>query len=137
LSDFCRELTSIRQEDADSADTFKIAFPRLLEWIGNSPFMLCSWGAYDLRQFRTDCNRHRLSSLESFDDHINLKKAFADLRDIKPCGMKGALFMLGIPLEGHHHRGIDDARNIARIAQIILPHLEPEGPPGEEPPLDR
>jgi inhibitor of KinA sporulation pathway (predicted exonuclease) len=50
--------------------------------------------------------------------------------------MKGALFMLGLPLEGRHHRGIDDARNIAKIAQIILHHLEQGKLPGEEPTLN-
>lgn len=29
--------------------------------------------------------------------------------------MKRALGMLELPLSGRHHRGIDDARNIARI----------------------
>ena len=33
----------------------------------------------------------------------------------RPLGMKGALAMEDIPLEGTHHRGIDDARNIAKI----------------------
>ena len=41
-------------------------------------------------------------------------------------GMKGALAMMNVPLEGTHHRGVDDARNIAKLAQIILPRLEAE-----------
>lgn len=126
LSDFCRELTTIRQEDVDSADTFQPVFQRFLNWIGDEPFRLCSWGAYDLRQFTIDCERHGIPFPASFTHHINLKKAFADLRGIKPCGMKGALFMLGMSLEGQHHRGIDDARNIAKVAQLVLPQIEHE-----------
>lgn len=34
--------------------------------------------------------------------------------------MMGMLAGLGIPHEGHHHSGIDDARNIARIAARLL-----------------
>jgi len=34
--------------------------------------------------------------------------------------MKRALHILGIRLEGRHHRGIDDARNTANIAKMIL-----------------
>jgi inhibitor of KinA sporulation pathway (predicted exonuclease) len=37
--------------------------------------------------------------------------------------MKGALRLLEIPLVGEHHRAIDDARNIAKIARIMLPQI--------------
>jgi|SRR5579871_1856092 len=126
LSDFCTQLTSIRQEDVDPAEDFRTVFPRFVAWIGDEPFRLCSWGAYDLDQFRTDCARHEIPLPASFENHINLKKAFSRLKDVRPMGMKGALAMTGIPLEGTHHRGIDDARNIAQLAQIILPQIEAE-----------
>ncbi len=35
-------------------------------------------------------------------------------------GMAGALKQLEIPLEGTHHRGIDDAWNIAEILTWLL-----------------
>ena len=38
----------------------------------------------------------------------------------KEVGMDKALEYLGIDLEGTHHRGIDDARNIAKIAHEVL-----------------
>jgi 3'-5' exoribonuclease 1 len=124
LSDFCTQLTSIRQEDVDEAGTFREVLPRFLEWIGPEPYTLCSWGAYDLNQFRQDCRRHNLPFPEAFERHVNLKKEYSRLRGVKPMGMKGALAQEGMPLEGTHHRGIDDARNIARLAQIVLPALE-------------
>jgi inhibitor of KinA sporulation pathway (predicted exonuclease) len=34
--------------------------------------------------------------------------------------MAGALELLDIPLEGTHHRGVDDAKNIAKILSWIL-----------------
>jgi inhibitor of KinA sporulation pathway (predicted exonuclease) len=97
-----------------------------VEWIGEEPFVLCSWGIYDLNQFRTDCTRHRLTMPLSFEKHVNLKKEFARLKGVKVCGMERALAHSGLMLEGTHHRGIDDTRNIARLAQIILPVLESE-----------
>jgi 3'-5' exoribonuclease 1 len=125
LSDFCIQLTSIRQEDVDQAEYFWTVFPQFLEWIGNDPFYLCSWGAYDLNQFRQDCDRHKLPFPVSFENHINLKKEFSRLKG-KAVGMKTALEMMKIPLEGTHHRGIDDAKNIAKLARIILPEIEAE-----------
>ncbi len=124
LSAFCTQLTSIRQQDVDEADDFSVIFPAFLDWIGQEPFTLCSWGAYDLNQFRVDCQRHHLAFPSTFECHLNLKRAFADWKGIKPCGMKAALGILDLPLEGQHHRGIDDARNIARIARVLLPQLE-------------
>lgn len=127
LSDFCRRLTTIRQRDVDAADDFKAVFPAFVEWIGPGPFVLCSWGGYDLSQFRTDCARHGLALPATFERHINLKKEFARLLGVKPCGMERALARAGLPLEGTHHRGTDDARNIARLAALVLPALEAAG----------
>jgi 3'-5' exoribonuclease 1 len=126
LSAFCTELTTIRQEDVDQAEYFWTVFPQFVEWIGEEPFRLCSWGAYDLNQFRTDCERHKMPLPASFENHINLKREFSRLKNVKPMGMKGALAMMDIPLVGTHHRGIDDAQNIAKLAQIILPAIEAE-----------
>lgn len=42
---------------------------------------------------------------------------------VKSCGMARALEIAGLPLEGTHHRGADDARNIARLAALVLPRL--------------
>ncbi len=123
LSAFCTQLTGIRQQDVDQTQYFYQVFPEFISWIGVEPFTLCSWGAYDLNQFRIDCQRHHLPFPSSFERHINLKKAFATWKGIKPCGMKAALGILKIPLEGQHHRGIDDARNIAKIARLLLPEI--------------
>jgi len=121
LSEFCKELTSITQQDVDAAETFDIVFPKLLAWIGEEDYKIVSWGNYDMKQFVIDCQRHDLEMPEKFEqEHINLKKEFAKLKHRRPCGMKQALRMLDLPLEGTHHRGIDDARNIAKIAQIVF-----------------
>lgn len=121
LSDFCTNLTTIIQSDVDSAPMFPEALEHFLGWVGEDETVMCSWGAYDIRQIRADCKKHKLAWPVIFDSHINLKATFSKLRDCRPCGMRKALNILGIGLEGHHHRGIDDALNISRIAQRILP----------------
>ena len=121
LSEFCKELTSIKQSDVDVAPFFPEAMASFMEWIGPGEVVLCSWGAYDLKQMRTDHSRHNMPEPGILEHHINLKQLYADLFKRKRCGMKKALEQLGIPLEGTHHRGVDDARNIAKIAKVILP----------------
>jgi 3'-5' exoribonuclease 1 len=127
LSDFCIKLTSITQADVDSAAIFPAVFQGFVNWIGPEPFVLCSWGQYDLNQFRADCGRHDFPLPATFERHVNVKKEFARVFKVRPCGMAEALKHAGLPLEGQHHRGIDDARNIAKLARLVLPVLEKEG----------
>ena len=120
LSSFCRALTHISQKDVDSADTFNIAFQQFLKWIGEGSYNIVTWGRYDIKQIRIDCRRHSLNFPKKFrKKHTNLKTEFANRYRIKPCGMAQALDMLNLPLEGKHHRGIDDARNIAKIFRVL------------------
>lgn len=49
---------------------------------------------------------------------INVKKSFRDLYGLRsPKGMSGMLKHLQMQLEGRHHSGIDDCKNILRIVQ--------------------
>lgn len=54
LSDFCVQLTSIRQSDVDGAETFPAVLRAFEAWADPANHLTwCSWGAYDLsRQSR-------------------------------------------------------------------------------------
>jgi inhibitor of KinA sporulation pathway (predicted exonuclease) len=125
LTVFCTELTSITQEDVDNAAEFPDVLDQLVQWKTKyRNHVFCSWGEYDRRQLTRDCSFHRLRY--PFDDHMNLKRLFAERMGLrKPEGMKGALRRVGLPLEGTHHRGIDDARNIARLLPYIVGKRNP------------
>lgn len=117
LSDFCIDLTSIQQKDVDGAAAFPEVLADFLNWIATfgEDYWLCSWGFYDKSQFKKDCERHGLS-IDWLEQHISLKHQYKDIHLLRrPIGMVGALRREGISLEGTHHRGIDDARNIAKI----------------------
>ena len=124
LSAFCMGLTGIRQQEVDKADDFSKVFSTFLDWIGPKPFRLCSWSTFDLNQLKTHCARHGLPFPSQFSNHINLKREFARLEGVAPCGVKRALAMCRLPVEGRPHRALDDARNIARLAlKRILPRI--------------
>jgi 3'-5' exoribonuclease 1 len=54
-------------------------------------------------------------------DHLNIKRRFTEELGLnKKLGMHEALELVGLPLVGTHHRGIDDARNIARLLPFAL-----------------
>ncbi|MCP4395816.1 MAG: DNA polymerase III, partial [bacterium] len=56
--------------------------------------------------------------------HLNVKTLFAVTRGLKrEVGLDTACGMLGRPLEGTHHRGHDDAWNIAGILCALLQQM--------------
>lgn len=120
LTPFCTALTSITQADVDAAPGFAEAMERLSRFMikhahGGPPPRFGSWGNYDKNQFRNDAAYHGVK-LPFAGDHLNIKQAFSDAMGTrKRFGMARALRRLGLPLEGTHHRGIDDARNIAKL----------------------
>jgi 3'-5' exoribonuclease 1 len=125
LSPFCTKLTSITQEDVQSAPIFARVLPEFVKWIsdnGATPYWLCSWGFYDKKMFKSECGVLNVSTTW-LKNHISIKHQFATIKNIKPCGMAMALEFLDIPLDGTHHRGIDDARNIAKIFLKIFDSL--------------
>lgn len=113
LSEFCRNLTGIEQSQIDKADNFPEVVEKFKTWI-NDDYFLCSWGYYDKKQLINDCKLHNLDSRWA-EKHISIKHKYAKINKCKTCGMMSALKREGIKPAGVHHRGIDDAKNIAKI----------------------
>lgn len=121
LTDFCRELTTIKQSDVDAApgytkvgkmlDVFLAAYP-------NS--MWCSWGDYDFKQLQQDASRLHCKPMLDGMRHTNLKKWHWKVFDCRALGLQPAVEMLGLEWKGTYHRGIDDARNVANVAIHML-----------------
>ena len=82
--------------------------------------MFASWGFYDQRQIARVCARFDVP-YPFAPAHISLKHCHAEFYRLRhPLGMDGALRMHDMPLTGKHHRALDDARNIAKIAVRML-----------------
>ncbi|BDD06737.1 3'-5' exonuclease [Aureibacter tunicatorum] len=117
LSEFCKKLTSIQQSDVDNADYFGDVINEFQDWIrqGDDDYILCSWGFYDKKQFEADCDLNGLDKAW-VEKHVSLKHQYGKFKKLRRAiGMKNTLLNENILLEGIHHRGIDDARNIAKI----------------------
>ncbi len=120
LSNFCRSLTSIRQEDVDGAQPFREGFGRFVEWLGDlDDVTFGSWGAFDRKQFLRDCGFQKVHyPFGDQEDHFNVKKYVAQKMGWSPRGLAPAIQSCGMEFEGTHHRGIDDARNIHRVLRV-------------------
>lgn len=121
LTHFCMELTSIRQHDVDSAPAFPEMVQSFKSWLYSySNFVFCSWGDYDRQQLQQDCNYHRIPNPISAQ-HMNAKRRFSETQGIaKKLGLAQAVAAAGMQFQGTQHRGIDDARNIARLLPYIV-----------------
>lgn len=123
LTKFCTKLTSITQEDVDSAPGFTEAFDIFKSWVQRSTpvdnLEFLSWGNYDKNQIIKDCEFHGVSNFLEHVPHINIKNQFAKNQGIKPRGLGKSIKLCGLEFEGNAHRGIDDARNMVRILDYI------------------
>jgi len=129
LSDFCTKLTTITQDMVDKGVLFPEGLQGFLDWIHTfgGEYLLCSWGYYDKHQLIQDCQLHKLPT-DWLVNHISIKHQYAKIKSLKrPTGMKGALKREKMELTGTHHRGIDDARNIAKIFVQYLGQWNPSG----------
>lgn len=121
LTPFCTDLTSIRQEDVEAAPLFAPFVDDLKAWLYQyRDFWFCSWGDYDLRQLHQDCAFHGLPCPITAP-HVNVKRRMAEQQVLprKP-GLGQAIELAGLAFSGTPHRGIDDARNIARLLPWIF-----------------
>lgn len=120
VSEFCIELTTITPAMLTDAPTFEEACAILESDYNSRQHRWGSWGNYDRRMFADQCASFGIA-YPLGERHINLKKRFSALRGLKNgLGMAGALGILELELTGTHHRGGDDAFNIARIARAML-----------------
>lgn len=118
ITPFCTRLTTITQADVDAAEPFPVAAGRLAAF-GRSA-LFCSWGNYDRNQLAADSARHGIAPPLG-PAHWNLKEAFSQARTSRRrFGTYAALRAVGLTPHGTHHRGIDDARNIARLLPFVL-----------------
>ena len=123
LTDFCTKLTSITQDQVNEAPTLPEVLKRFDAWLPSvlgsndtSGVLPVTCGEPDLSwMLPRECKRKGLAVPGVLQRYCNVKKPFSGLLAVRAGGMVDMLRRLNIPLEGRHHLGIDDARNIARI----------------------
>lgn len=122
LTEFCTSLTGITQAQVNDAPTFEEAIALFDDWVHSNWHehngVWGSWGAYDLNQFNRELIRNSIESYLPAMNHINLKKAFGQIKKVKPMGLAGALRLEGLGFLGRAHNGLDDAINIGRLKTV-------------------
>jgi ERI1 exoribonuclease 3 len=132
LTPFCTQLTGITQDKVDGQPTLSQALNDFHSWLGRNgllesdvSFSFVTCGDWDLKTMLPGQAKYFNISLPGyFNTWINIKKVFQKVKGVHPKGMPDMLTRLGLNLDGRHHSGIDDSRNIAKIL-IELAKIDP------------
>ena len=144
LSAFCTGLTGIDQSTVDAAPPLLEALEAFDAWLSSHgllppgalgaeaaaelrTFALATDGPWDLNAFLAVEGRRKggvlaahLAARPHFARWVNLRWLHAAFYSRPLMGVKACLGFHGLAFEGREHSGIDDTRNIARIAQRLL-----------------
>jgi inhibitor of KinA sporulation pathway (predicted exonuclease) len=137
LTPFCTELTGITQQQVDAAPTLPEVIEQFKRWhaaqFGSkgseegaartaTRTVIATDGPWDMRDFmyKQAVLRDGVAFPPLFYKWVNLRKEYASFFKIKPLGVGQMLTRVGLTFEGRQHSGIDDARNIARIAASLI-----------------
>ncbi|MET9351226.1 3'-5' exonuclease [Streptomyces termitum] len=119
VSPFCTELTGLTPERVAAGVSFAEACRILTDAHDARLRPWASWGDYDRRQFDRQCRATGTAfpfGRPAERGHTNAKAVFTEAYGLgRRPGMADALRIAGRPLEGRHHRGEDDAWNIAGL----------------------
>lgn len=120
LSEFCTKLTSLTQTDVDGGMPFARACSMIMEKYLTRGRIWASYGEYDRLHLQRQCQSRQVE-YPFGEEHINIKMLTSIMLGIpRQVGMAEALKLLHLKQEGIHHRGDDDAWNIARIFSKLL-----------------
>jgi inhibitor of KinA sporulation pathway (predicted exonuclease) len=120
VSEFCTALTTLTPDQVSKGVTLKRACQILRRYYDSRARVWASYGDFDRRQFEHQCAQGGIT-YPFGRNYINVKTLFALVHNLPhEVGMDKALQIANLPLEGTHHRGHDDAWNIAALMGTLL-----------------
>jgi inhibitor of KinA sporulation pathway (predicted exonuclease) len=129
LTPFCTQLTGITQHAVDKSAPLAEALRVFDDFVRfNCPdgsFCVATDGPWDVAvMLAGECSRKGIKPAPHWNKFFDVRTEFMELYypdDVgEPLPLADMLSSLGMKFEGRRHRGIDDARNIARVACAIL-----------------
>lgn len=120
LSNYCKQLTGIQQQDISRAETFDQIIEDFRYWLPDEELLFIAWGHKDEKFLKADCDQHEIDT-HWIPRHLDLKKSYALFHGLNhTVGLKKALQYEGIEFEGQHHRAYWDAWNTTELYRIHM-----------------
>ena len=135
LTPFCTQLTGITQDMVNGQPSLLEVLSMFDQWMTrenlkdneNVCFVTC--GDWDLKTMLPgQCKHLKVDVPPYFKKWVNIKKPFKHVTSIRGISMVDMIKQLGLTLDGRHHSGIDDSKNIAKILKELLkqsPNIQP------------
>ncbi|XP_054843293.1 3'-5' exoribonuclease 1 isoform X2 [Eublepharis macularius] len=129
LSDFCVNLTGISQDLVDKADEFPLVLQQAIDWMKQKElgsrysYSILTDGSWDMSKFlNIQCRVSRLRYPPFAKKWINIRKSYGNFYKVPRSQTKLSVMLekLGMGYDGRPHSGLDDSKNIARIAVRML-----------------
>ncbi|XP_059621182.1 3'-5' exonuclease Snipper [Phlebotomus argentipes] len=138
LSEFCTRFTGITQQQVrdgvilakcllmfnnwvkETVQERGLLFPRMDRRNMHGNVALMTWSNWDMTKcLKQECVRKSLSRASYFNQWIDLKKCYEECFNYPPRSFADALDFARLKFEGRQHCGMDDARNIAKLAGLM------------------
>ncbi|XP_077399628.1 3'-5' exoribonuclease 1 isoform X1 [Vanacampus margaritifer] len=129
LSDFCVKLTGITQDKVDAAKSFPMVLKRVVKWLEERElgtkykYTFLTDGSWDMSKFlNIQCRVSHIRYPQFARKWINIRKSYGNFYKVPRTQTKLSTMLdkLGLQYEGRPHSGLDDSRNIARVALRML-----------------
>ena len=126
LTPFITELTGITEKMIESgkklSDVINLCLKFLSENFKNDEICFITCGDFDFKCLARETRFKKINLPSILRRYINIKEVFKTCFGYKEtkCSMTDMLKYVDLELDGKHHSGIDDSRNIAKILQRIL-----------------
>uniref|UniRef100_A0A8V0XCA0 3'-5' exoribonuclease 1 n=1 Tax=Gallus gallus TaxID=9031 RepID=A0A8V0XCA0_CHICK len=129
LSEFCVGLTGITQDIVDKADTFPQVLQNVVDWMRQRElgtkysYCMLTDGSWDMSKFlNIQCRVSRIKHPSFAKKWINIRKSYGNFYKVPRNQTKLMIMLekLGMSYDGRPHSGLDDSKNIARIAIRML-----------------
>jgi inhibitor of KinA sporulation pathway (predicted exonuclease) len=120
VSAFCTELTTLTAEMLARGMSYGAACNAMMKKYQTRQRVWASWGDFDRKIFERQCAAFG-TPYPFGPAHLNVKSLYALVNGLREeIGLAEAVPRMGMVMEGTHHRGVDDAWNIAGILGRLL-----------------
>jgi sporulation inhibitor KapD len=111
-----RKMIGMEKEEMYKSISLQLAIKKFIKWMGTVDYHLCTWSRSDLDiiQHNYDINRFNVGWIKNYNDiQLPISKALTGSDGV--LGLKKAIELGNIPIEGKWHSGLSDAINTARL----------------------
>lgn len=121
LSEACKNITMIQQEDVNQGIPLQDMLAKLAEPYQPGKTALVAWGNSDREVVADNCSRYKIACPFEWKDYIDLSAEYKNFYGHeRRLSLKHAVEERGIERKGFYHLALDDAENTALLVMRML-----------------